>query len=289
VTRPLLLAAALLALPAVAGENHALAPDQLAQHLRDHWPVNRPLPVTTLEQAYAYQFALLQEMSGEWGQPVGYKAALTSPALQRRFRAERPVLGVLTDRMLLKDRHTFDEGFAARPVLEADLIAFVGDEAINGAATRADLLAAIDGFHPVIEVPDLVFMDGVTPLPLWLTAINAGARHVLVGDPALREDFDDWEERLPLIQASVMDRHGQVLARGGADRLMGHPLDAVAWIRDEVIQRGGRLKKGDVLLLGSLTDPIPVEPGRSYQVLFTGLRNEPVSLQVNIRTRPTHP
>jgi 2-keto-4-pentenoate hydratase len=263
----------------------ALTPAQLAQHLADRWPVNRPLPVTTLDEAYAFQDAVVAILAQHEGEPVGYKAALTSAALQQRFHYDRPVLGVLLRNMLLRDRVMLDEGFAASPVLEADLMAVVGDEALNDATTIEDVWAALESLHPIVEIADLVFMEGTAVEPLWLTAINAGARCGVVGDPLLARDAPDAPSRLRDVQATVMDRQGQVLASGKADRLLGHPLEVVLWIRDEVKARGRSLKRGDVLWLGSLTDLVPAQAGESYQVLFTGLREYPVSLQVNIRKR----
>ena len=264
-------------------DNLALRPEQVMQHMLDRWPVTRPLPVTTLEQAYRYQEQLVELLEPHYGMPVGYKAALTSEAMQKRFRYDRPVLGVVLKDMMLRDRVMLDEKFAVRPMLEADLMAMVKSEAINDATTHEQVIAAIESFHPMIELPDLVFMEGTELQPLWLTAINAGARAAVVGDPQHVMKDVKWIDRLIAIRATVMDKQGQVLASGSSDRLLGHPLDVVLWIRDEVKARGGMLKEGQVLWLGSLTDPIPVFPGESYQVLFTGLADYPVSIQVNIR------
>jgi len=270
-----------------AAAEMALRPEQVVQHMLDRWPVNRPLPVIDLDRAYRYQEQVVDLLIPHFGEPVGYKAALTSEAMQKRFRYDRPVLGVILRDMLLRDRVILDEDFAIRPVIEADLMVMIKDDRINEAQTHAEVIAALDGIHPLIEIPDLVFMEGTELQPLWLTAINAGARAAVVGDPVIIPSRNDWEERLLHIKATVMDKQGQVLAGGSSDRLLGHPLDVVLWIRDEVASRGGRLKKGDALWLGSLTDPIPVQPGESYQVLFTGLNEYPVSIQVNIRKTST--
>jgi 2-keto-4-pentenoate hydratase len=261
-----------------------LQPDQVADHIRQRWPINRAIPVTDLDEAYQFQDQVMNLLEPDWGPPAGYKAALTSKAMQARFGADQPVLGVVMQQMLLRDRVLLDEGFAIRPVVEADLMAMVKDESINTAETMEEILAALDGIHPMIEVADLMFVEGATINPFWLTAINAGARFAVVGDPLLVIGSDtNLITRLPDVRATVMDKQGQVLASGTADRLMDHPLNAVRWIRDEVKRRGGSLHAGDVLWLGALTDPFPAQPGESYQVLFTGLQEYPVSIQVNLR------
>jgi len=263
-----------------------LQPDQVADHIMQRWPINRAIPVTSLDEAYQFQDQVVTRLTPHWGLPSGYKAALTSTSLQARFGVDRPVLGVVLKNMLLRDRVILDDGFGARPVVEADLMVMVKDESINTAESMEEFLAALDGIHPMIEVADLMFVEGTKIPALWLTAINAGGRYAVVGDPLVIGNDTNLIDRLPNVSATVMDKQGQVLAKGTADRIMDHPLNAVRWIRDEVKRRGSRLHAGDVLWLGSLTDPLAVSPGESYQVLFTGLQEYPVSIQVNVRKSP---
>lgn len=285
-----LLIAAFAAIPAQGQLEFTLQPAEVAEHQLLRWPVNRAIPVQDLDAAYHYQDAVVAALTNAWGPRAGYKAALTSEAMRQRFRAERPVLGVVMQSMLLRDRAFLDDGFAARPVIEADLMVMVRDESINEAEEPAALLAALEGIHPLIEVADLLFVEGAAIDPLWLTAVNAGARFAVVGDPLVLDGTDtNVLDRLPAIRASIMDKQGQVIATGEAASILGHPIEAVRWIRDEVKARGGRLATGDVLWLGSMTTPVPVVPGESYQVLFTGLREYPVSIQVNIRRSATTP
>jgi 2-keto-4-pentenoate hydratase len=258
----------------------ALTSEKVAEHISKGWKINRPLQVTNLTQAYEFQDNVVALLSVRQGNPCGYKAALTSAALQKRFNYDRPVLGIVMQNMLLRDRVLLDQNFSPRPVLEADLMVMIKDESINTAETYDQVIAAIEGIHPVIELADLRFAEGTAINPLWLTAINAGANVAVVGDPLLvTGNATSLVERLPRVQASVMDKQGQVIATGTAERLLGHPLKVVLWVRDEVKSRGGYLKKGDVLWLGSLTDPLPVIPGESYQVLFTGLMEYPVNVR----------
>ena len=76
--------------------------------------------------------------------PVGYKAGLTNPAVQKRFNYDKPVWGKLDQGMLLSDGATVDAAFAARPLFEADMLVRVRSAAINQAKTPMDVLLAID-------------------------------------------------------------------------------------------------------------------------------------------------
>jgi len=76
----------------------------------------------------------------QMGKPVGYKAGLTNPAVQKRFNANAPVWGLLYANMLLPDGSLVDANFGARPLYEADLLVRVGSESINTARTAAEVL-----------------------------------------------------------------------------------------------------------------------------------------------------
>ncbi len=99
---------------------------------------------------------LLQLLEAQHGKPVGYKAGLTNPAVQKRFNHDTPVWGALYASMLLADGAVVDAAFGARPLFEADLLVRISDDAVNRAKTPEDVLQAIDQGIPFIELPDLV-------------------------------------------------------------------------------------------------------------------------------------
>ena len=95
-------------------------------------------------------------LSFQLGEPVGYKAGLTNPAVQKRFNHDAPVWGMLYANMLLADGATVDPAFGARPLFEADMLVRVSSTAVNAALTPADVIRSIDQVIPFIELPDLV-------------------------------------------------------------------------------------------------------------------------------------
>ncbi len=215
------------------------------------------------------------------GEIVGYKAALTSRANRKKFGVKQPILGRLLKRMLLENHTTIPFPFAARPALEGDLLVRVSDEAINRARTKKEALAAIEGFYPFLEIPDLMYKPGIRLDGGDIAAINAGARYGVMGPIFLTQSKDDWRRRLRRIEVVILDSSGKELARGNSRQLMGDPLKAVLWIRDAVLDQGGKLKKGDFLSLGAMTPPVPVKAEGTYRARFTGFgTGEPVEISL---------
>ena len=67
-------------------------------------------------------------LQAQHGAPVGYKAGLTNPAVQKRFKADAPVWGVLYAPMMLAEGAAVEATFGARPLYEADMLVRVSSE-----------------------------------------------------------------------------------------------------------------------------------------------------------------
>lgn len=204
---------------------------------------------------------------------IGYKAGLTSKAAQQRFGADGPVLGLLFDGMIADDGATIEFDPAQRPVWEADLLLVVGDAAINSATTREQALAALRGYQPFIEVPSLGPDTGRPPDVESLKSINVGAWRGAAG--AERSLPADALTSLAAMRVVALAADGSVLAEGKGSDVLGHPLDVVLWVRDQVKAEGGELKPGDVISVGSFTPLTPPVSGQAVRVRYEGLDGDP--------------
>ena len=269
------LAAALLlaASPAAA----CIVPDEVAA-----WLTRAPVTAEPGDCKFAIptRDAWLRHLQDELGPQVGYKAGLTTKAAQDRFGTEAPVLGLLFQRMILDDGAEVDARFGARGMWEADFLLVVGDEAINEAADREQALASLRGYRPFIELPDLIYGPDVRVFGHMLAVINVGARLGVAGR----------ERPLPAkaltaladMRVRAFDGSGALLAEGQGSDALGHPLDVVLWVRDQVKAEGGRLKPGDVISVGAFTPLTPPAPGQTVRVRYEGLPGDP---EVSVRFR----
>ncbi|GIV59642.1 MAG: hypothetical protein KatS3mg043_0731 [Rhodothermaceae bacterium] len=252
-----------------------MAADYLARQL-----LSPPPDTLTMQGAKALQTAFVAALAPALGPPVGYKAGLTTPTTQARFSATEPIRGVLLRDMLRPSGDTVATLFGARPVFEGDLVVRVGDEAINTATTDTALLAALDAAIPFIELPDLLYDPAYLLDARALTAANAGARLGILGPPIPLPASGDAYERLAALRVMLLDTAGTVVAEGEGTYLLDHPLHVVRWLRDTLHADGIRLKKGDLLSLGSLTPLLPVQPGQTITARYVGLADEPVDVTV---------
>jgi len=217
------------------------------------------------------------------GRIAGYKAALTSTALQKKFGAQEPVRGVLLTRMLaLESGFPVFGGYGARPVFEADLLVEVGDDAINDARTPLDALKSLSRVRPFVELADLVVAEGEPLNDAVITAINAGARAGVFGHGIPVQATQAFADALRDMRVVMTDEAGNELANVPGSAIMGHPLNAVLWLVEDVRKSGGRLRAGDKLSLGAFSAPLTPTRETRIRVHYMGLPGNP---EIHMRFR----
>ena len=212
---------------------------------------------------------------------VGYKAGLTNPAVQKRFNASAPVWGTLYAPMLLKDGATVEAKFGARPLFEADMLVRISSANVNQAKTPEQVLQNIDQVIPFIELPDLVVAAPPKLNGAAIAAINVGARLGVMGAPMAAQPTAAFSDALRDMVV-VVKGDGAELDKGKGSDVLEHPLNAVVWLVEDLAKQGVKLKKGDLISLGSFSKLMPPKPGLKVEVEYQGLPGNPV-VKVNFR------
>ena len=225
---------------------------------------------------------LVERLESSDNRIVGYKAGLTSKAVQERFGVSSPVRGVLLEKMLLTDGADVPAEFGARPVFEADLMVVVKDAAIHKAKTHLDVLRSLSLVVPFIELPDLVMAEGEKLSAPLIVSLNVGARLGVVGKGIPVEPTDRFAAALAAMRVVVTDQGGRELASSQGAAILDHPLNAVQWLVQDLEKSRIRLKPGDLLSVGSFTPPMAPRPGLAVTVRYEGLPGNPA---VSVRFR----
>jgi 2-keto-4-pentenoate hydratase len=143
----------------------------------------------------------------------------------------------------------------------------------SGGHAAEDVLAAVAGVQPVIEICD-------TRLAEWKTA---GAEQIVAdnafyGALVLGTIVTDWR-RLDLANHEAALRiNGVVLGRGPGRLVLGNPLDALGWLANDLALRNIGLKAGQIVAAGSCTGLHFVTPGSVVDADFGSLG----TVQINV-------
>jgi 2-keto-4-pentenoate hydratase len=80
--------------------------------------------------------------------------------------------------------------------------------------------------------------------------------------------LEDFDGRLC---GMVLESKGEPLSVGAGAACLGHPINAVRWLAEEMVRRGRPLLAGDVVMSGALGPMVAVTPGQVYEVRISGL------------------
>ncbi len=238
--------------------------------------------VDDMDKARSIQLELVALM--EPGSPrAGYKVGLTDSKAQEMFGISQPLVGVLFKQMLVLDGADIALDSATSLLVELDLAARVKSAGINQAQSVEDVARHIDAIIPFIELPDAMFKLNGGNAAALLTAGNVGARWGVTGVPVAVVNAQVLVERLPEMTFRLSTDTGEVLREGRGDRILGHPLNSVLYLLEELHLRNELLKPGDLISLGAIGGPVKAEQGRRYTAQYSGYGNEVFSVSVIIR------
>jgi 2-keto-4-pentenoate hydratase len=233
------------------------------QNYRTSTPIT-PIPEGSLTEDEAYEIAdaYVNELMTTEGSVGGYKVGTFEAGMYDDGPVDDwsgPVTAIMFSNGLHQSGHHVSVSCCNFSFVEADFAAEVGSDSINDAITDLELLAALKGFHPFIEMPDiLTTASGGSKFAG--VATNYDFRTGIIGDlirvPATQTSLD----RLNAFNYTMTNEHGDVLGVGDI-RDAYEPIYRVRTIRDRILKRGRRLKAGDILSLGNMGTIRPLTPG----------------------------
>ncbi|MPN58321.1 2-oxo-hept-4-ene-1,7-dioate hydratase [bioreactor metagenome] len=69
----------------------------------------------------------------------------------------------------------------------------------------------------------------------------------------------------------VLERNGIIIDTAAGAAVMGHPALSVAWLANKLGEYNVSLKKGEIIISGSLTKALEVKSGDVFRAVFDGL------------------
>lgn len=196
---------------------------------------------------------------------VGAKLGLTSAAKQQRMGVDQPIVGFLTDAMLLASEavSTAVPGWV-QPRIEPE-IAFITAVDLDRAVGPDEVEAVVAGVSVAAEVIDSRYTDYRFRLP-DVVADNTSAAALLLGDPVPLATAGD----LAALRCEV-EVDGVVVHRATGAAILDHPLRAIELLSRHLERRAAVLPAGSVILAGALTDAVPLTIGSAYRLAVDGL------------------
>jgi len=210
------------------------------------------------DKAYALQKKLTETLVSKGQAISGFKAGLTSEALQKKFGVNAPLLGPLFKPGALGPDAVVDTKDFVRLFVENEIGYIPGVKIDKAVADVEALKKMIKEVCPAVELPDLRFDDlkNLKGTDIIVDAVSS-AKYI-VGKPVPTISVDVREVTVTL------KRDGEVVNQGKAADALGDQWKALLWLVNGTIARGYVIEPGQVLITGAMGNMIPGKPG-SYQ------------------------
>jgi 2-keto-4-pentenoate hydratase len=257
---------------------------QAAEYVANQYEANNPIDIMvqdfaprTIEEAYAVQASFLKLLSETKGAVGGYKIASTNPATRQRSGVSGPCAAGIFARHIYNSPATLNSADYQQFCIECEVgVRLASDLSASGSPyTRSNVSDAIEFLTIAFELIDRresasgsgAFAADIKSIS---TISNAGA---VLGSPVT-----DWQGIDLATARGTMTINGEQVSEGWGSNVMGHPLEALAWLANLKAEQGNPLKAGMLILTGTLTGLMPLNPGDTATIAIEGLGEAQLTL-----------
>jgi 2-keto-4-pentenoate hydratase len=242
--------------------------DGLARTRGNLPPLPPEIEPTDLAEAYAAQEVLHQRWAQTRGPVVGYKIAITTKVMQDLMGIDHPCAGAIFNRYFYESPVTIRMSDYLNVAVECEIAMRLGDDLPDRGRPhdRDSVAAAVESCHAGIEIIEDQNAEYKKVTARGLVANNAWNGGAVIG-PAVR----DWRKLDLAGLGGIMTIDGVEQGRGKGADVLGHPLNALAWLANNRVERGRPLRKGMVVLTGSIVSTKWPKPGQTVRSTIEAL------------------
>lgn len=227
-------------------------------------PISKKHPELEIKDAYKIQLINVDKQISSGYKITGKKIGLTSLAMQNSLGVNQPDYGHLFDIMEAKD-NTITRNTLLQPKVEGE-IAFILKKDLQGPdLTSEDVIEATDYVAASIEIVDSRVANWKINI-VDTIADNASSAMYVVSE----KKVDPRNIDLKTVSMGLY-KNGEKINSGVGSDVLGDPAYSVAWLANALWEYGVVLKKGEVVLSGSLTAALPAEAGDNFKAVFSEL------------------
>ena len=213
--------------------------------------------LATEEAGYVLQAAGHRVLAEEgFGRLVGYKIGCTNQAVQDLLAVPGPAYGGILAAGLHWGEAEIARAPLQRPGIECEIAFWINrpPEPADAPYDRESIRPCVAACSAAMEIVDNRYGDfRSVPFGLMI-ADDFFHSAAVVGSPvAAWQDLD-----LAALGGTTL-LNGRVAGTGTGANVLGHPLEALAWLANRLIAQDKTLQGGQVVLTGTMVDPIWLE------------------------------
>jgi 2-keto-4-pentenoate hydratase len=222
------------------------------------WRDQRPIDIlppelmpANLDEAYAIRaaFEAIGEAGGR-GAVAGFKIGLTTPIMQQLCGVDEPCYGAIFASEVHRGRAELLVRNYCRLGIETEIAVRLGEDLPHG-QDRDRVAGAVESCMAAIELLEDLRHDYKRLNAAAMVAGNVWNAGVVVAAPVT-----DWRRRDLAQLTARLTINGREIGAGKGGDVMGNPLNALAWLADKRAAQGAPLKRGTIVMTGSM---VPIQ------------------------------
>ncbi len=211
----------------------------------------------SLVQAYEIQRLSISQRVQRGEQLAGYKLGFTSKAKMVQMGVDDLIWGRLTDQMMIEEGGEIALHNYIHPRVEPE-ICFLLKKPLCGKVSLVQAMAAVEAIAPALEVIDSRYANFKFSLE-DVVADNCSSAGFVLG-PLCKADIDISNLGM------IMRINGKDVTCGSSAAILGHPARALVAAARCLAEVGESLQVGQILMAGSATEAVALQPGQSVQL-----------------------
>ena len=229
----------------------------IARLFRERRPIDilpHELMPGTLDEAYRVRQILEEIETGTRGPVAGYKIGLTTPIMQRLCGVGEPVYGAIFGNEVHHRRADLAARNYCRLGIETEIALRLGEDlpptGVAG-SWRDRVAGAVESCMAAIELLEDLHHDYKRLSAAAMVAGNVWNAGIVIG-----ASIGAWW-RLDLARLTArLSINGREIGHGKGGDVMGNPLNALAWLAEARAAAGVPLRRGAIVMTGSM---VPIQ------------------------------
>jgi 2-keto-4-pentenoate hydratase len=208
-----------------------------------------------IKKGMKQQLRRREELLQSGKKPLGWKLAFGGPAGLERLRTNAPIVGFLMAEAVVASGSTISVTGWKKPAAEAEITVYMGKD-LGPGGSRKTTMEAIAGLGAAIEIADV---DHPSEDVEGTLACNIYQRHVVLS----RCDTRLAGGVLTGMNARVFRKGVEMANTSDLCALTGELIENVGHVANLLSNFGEKLRARQIIIAGSITLPIWVEPGET--------------------------
>lgn len=232
-------------------------------------------PTLGMDDGYVIQRELTALLVAGGDSVIGYKAGLTSAAMQNMFGVNTPDYGPVLASTVRADGATVSFDAFIAPKVEAEIVFRLAKPLAGPGVTVGQARAAIGEVIAGLEIVDSRIENWRIRLADTIADLASNGAAAF-GRPVTASAGLDYR-----LVGMAFSRNGELLATGAGAAALGDPVAVVAWLANVLSDHGVLLEAGQTIMTGALHAAVPLSPGDTFTAEFDHLGS--ITLRVDGR------